>query len=162
MNKRRLLYSGLLVLISFWLGWTALVDFIVVPGVFGHINNFFEAGDLGIHLFTKLNNLELILASAMIIILVLMSRKNKKSLPLLVGSVLAFAITLTYFTWLIPKISDLTEFWKLSEAGKSIPINDIQQVHQHYHRMYIVLDSVKMLLLSLMMGVTIFKEEWTA
>jgi predicted membrane channel-forming protein YqfA (hemolysin III family) len=162
MNSRRLLSSGLLILLTLWLGWTAIVDFVVVPAVFRNIANFFEAGDLGIYLFTKLNNLEVVIASVVIIVLVLIAKKNKKALPLLVGSVVVFGIALTYFTWLIPKISDLTEFWKLSDAGKSVAIADIQQVHQHYHRMYIVLDTVKMFLLLVMLIIAYVKEEWTA
>lgn len=162
MNKRRLLSSSLLVLTTLWLGWTALVDFIVVPAVFGHINNFFEAGDLGIFLFTKLNSFEVVIASFTIIVLIFIFRKNRTALPLLASSVIVFAIALTYFTWLIPKLSYLTELWKMSEAGKTIPVADIQQEHQLYHRIYIGMDTVKLIVLLFMVSATIGREKWTA
>ena len=162
MNSRRLLYSGLLILLSLWLGWTALVDFVVVPGVFRNIADFFEAGELGIYLFTRLNYLEVVVASATLAVIVFIFRKNRRALPLLVSGVVVLVIALVYFSWLIPKIDYLTELWKLNEAGKAIPIADIQQEHQYFHRVYVIMDTVKLLVLLFMMVSTAGKEEWTA
>lgn len=162
MHVRRLFYSALLVLLSLWLGWTALVDFVVVPAVFRNINNFFEAGDLGIYLFTRLNFLEVILASMTLVVLVFIFRKNRTALPLLVSGVIVFIIALSYFTFVIPKLSYLTDLWKMSEAGKTIPIADIQQEHQFYHRIYVTMDTVKLLVLSFMLAASIAREKWTA
>ena len=161
MISRRLLYSGLLILLSLWLGWTALVDFVVVPGVFRNIDNFFEAGDLGIYLFQRLNYLEVVIASSVVAVVTFIFRKNRLALPLLISSVVVMVIAFTYFTWLIPKISELTELWKLSEAGKSIAIADIQQEHQFFHRIYVIMDTVKLLVLLFMIVSSVGKEEWT-
>ncbi len=162
MNSRRLLYSVLLIQLSVWLGWTVLVDFIVVPGVFRNIANFFEAGDLGIFLFNRLNSLEVILASSVVTVLIFIFRKNRKALPLLISGVVVLAISLVYFSYLIPKIEELTELWKLSEAGKTIAVTDAQQEHQYFHRIYVTMDSVKILALLFMIGSSVGKEEWTA
>lgn len=162
MNSRRLLSSSLLILLSLWIGWTALVDFIVVPGVFRNISNFFEAGDLGVYLFQRLNSLEVVIGSAVVALLIFIFRRNRRALPLLVGSLLLMIIVLTYFTWLTPKIAELSELWKMSEAGKAIAVTDIQQEHQSYHRIYVIMDSVKLLVLLFMIVSTVGKEEWTA
>lgn len=162
MNSRRLLSSILLILLSFWLGWTLLVDFIVVPGVFRNIHNFFEAGDLGIFLFKKLNSLELVVASFVLAILTFICRKNRRALPLLVSSIIVFGISLVYFNYLTPKLESLTDMWKLSEAGQTIALSDVQQEHQYFHRIYVTIDSFKILILIFMMGATVGKEEWTA
>ncbi len=153
MNTRRLLYSSLLILLSFWLGWTVLVDFVVVPGVFRNIANFFEAGELGIYLFQRLNSLELVVASTVLAILVFIFRSNRRALPLLIAGFLVLAIVLVYFTWLTPKIEALTALWKIND--------DVQQEHQYFHRLYLIIDSVKILLLVFMMVSTVGKEEWT-
>ena len=71
-------------------------------------------------------------------------------------------ISLIYFSYLTPKLEELTEMWKISEAGKEIPVSDIQQEHQYFHRLYVAIDSVKILILIFMMGATVGKEEWTA
>lgn len=162
MNSRRLLSSSLLILLSLWIGWTALVDFIVVPGVFRNIDNFFEAGDLGIYLFQRLNSLEIVIGSAVVTLLCVIFRTNRRALPLLLGSLALMIIVLTYFTWLTPKIAELSELWKMSEAGKTIAVLDIQQEHQHYHRVYVIMDTVKLLALLFMIVSTVGKEEWTA
>lgn len=162
MNSRRILFSSLLILLSLWLGWTALVDFVVVPGVFRNIQNFFEAGDLGIYLFQRLNYLEVVIASAVVALVTFIFRKNRRALPLLVSSLVVMIIAFTYFTWLIPKITYLTELWKMSEAGKTIAIADIQQEHQFFHRIYVIMDTVKLLVLLFMIVSTVGKEEWTA
>ena len=51
----------ILILVSIWWGWTAIIDFAVVPTVFAIVNDFFNAGELGIALFSKLNLLEVII-----------------------------------------------------------------------------------------------------
>ncbi len=144
------------------MGWTVLVDFVVVPGVFRNIEKFFEAGDLGIYLFRRLNYLEVVVASFVLGILTFIFRKNRKALPLFLSAIVVTAIALTYFTWLIPKIDEMTQLWKLSEAGQAIAVADIQQEHQFYHRVYVIMDTLKILVLLFMMVSTVGKEEWTA
>jgi hypothetical protein len=67
-----------------------------------------------------------------------------------------------YFSYLTPKLVMLTELWKKTDlmgitSVSGIP--DVQQEHQFYHRLYISLDTVKLILLGTMLGLGIFKAE---
>ena len=145
-----------------WWGWTVLVDFFIIRTVFANIDNFFQAGNLGIAVFSKLNNLEVIVSSALVGVLSFQMTKNKKILPLLIMSVVAWIVAMTYFTYLTPKIIELTELWKKTDlmgltavAG----IADVQQEHQFFHRLYIGIDTFKLVLLTVMIFFGAFKEE---
>lgn len=164
--KRNLIpYSAFIALVSLWLGWTMLVDFFVVRTVFSIVTNFFEAGDLGIAIFSKLNSLELVVSSTMLALLSYQVMKNKKSIKLLVLALVCWVIVMTYFTWLTPKLVSLTELWKTADAAGSIGIGgiaDIQQEHQFFHQIYIGMDSVKLLILATLLVLGIWKnEEWS-
>jgi hypothetical protein len=165
MTKKRVVYSLFLITVSLWWGWTILVDIFIIPTVFKTIDQFFQAGDLGIAVFSKLNNLEVVLGSILVGLFSYQVTKNKKSLPLLVLSMVVWLIAMTYFSFLTPKLIELTELWKRTDlmgitgvAG----IPDVQQAHQHYHNLYIGLDVIKLLLLSAMLLIGVIKEEkWT-
>lgn len=138
-----------LILLSLWWGWTALIDFAVVPTVFRTIHDFFNAGELGIALFSKLNILELILAPLLIF---LFWGKSKWRLGLVITLSL---IVIFYASYLTPKITQLTELWKKAEALNQLGISDIrdiQQEHQFFHKLYVALDTVKLLVLSFLIG----------
>jgi len=142
---------------SIWWGWTVLTDFFVVPSVFRNIPDFFQAGDLGITLFKKLNYLEFPLS---ILILALGFRKFPK--PLVIISAVLVLITATYLFYLTPQIELLTELWKEADRAGVSAVNgiaDIQQEHQKFHRLYVSIDSVKLLLLTSVLGYLIFKRE---
>lgn len=139
-----------------------LIDFFVIPTVFRTLRNFFEAGDLGVIVFSKLNNLELILATVLVAMVAYLCSKNKKLLPLLLGTILLWIIAMTYFSFLSPKITELTELWKKADAMGSLAIagyTDIQQEHQFYHKLYIAIDTVKLLLITALISLGIFKQE---
>ena len=165
MTKKRVVYSLFLITVSLWWGWTILVDIFIIPTVFKTIDQFFQAGDLGIAVFSKLNNLEVVLGSILVGLFSYQVTKNKKALPLLVLSMVVWLIAMTYFSFLTPKLIELTELWKRTDlmgitgvAG----IPDVQQAHQHYHNLYIGLDVIKLLLLSAMLLIGVIKEEkWT-
>lgn len=165
MTKNRFLFSSFLVCVSLWWGWTFLVDMFVIRTVFATVDNFFLAGDLGIAVFSKLNNLEIIVSSALVGLLAFQLTKNKKVLPLLLLSIGGWLIAMTYFSFLTPKLISLTELWKKTDlmgitAVAGIP--DIQQEHQFYHNLYIGIDVAKLILLSAMMFIGIYKEgQWT-
>jgi hypothetical protein len=56
----------------------------------------------------------------------------------------------------------LTELWKTTDLMGIQGINgisDVQQEHQFYHRLYISLDSIKLLLIGIMIGIGFIKEE---
>jgi hypothetical protein len=162
MTKIPLRYSFFLVILSSWLAWTVLIDFVVVRTVFATIDNFFQAGDLGVALFSKLNNLELISSSALITILAFEIRFNKKVFFLLILSILAWFITLYYFSYLTPKLILLTDLWKQSEQTGTVILSrnfDIQQEHQFFHQLYRTLDSIKLVLLFIMLILGISKKD---
>lgn len=144
-----------LILVSIWWGWTVIIDFAVVPTVFRVINDFFNAGELGIALFSKLNTFEVIVSSLLIVVSVFHLKKTgrgKIQLGLAVG---AWIIVMFYFSYLTPKIIHLTDLWKEAETVQKLGIagiNDIQQEHNFYHRMYVGLDSLKLLMLSFLLG----------
>lgn len=165
MNKsflRKLSLPLFFLLTGMWWGWTLLVDIFVVPTVFRTVDNFFQAGELGIQVFSKLNNLEVIVSSFIVAILALHSLKYKRVLSLLIVSSLLWIIAMTYFTYLTPKIIELTDLWrKTEEIGltgvKGIP--DVQQAHQFYHNLYIKIDVLKLVLLSTLLGLGFWKQE---
>jgi hypothetical protein len=158
----RYLFPIFLVLTSMWLGWSILVDFFVIPTVFATMDSFFQAGDLGIALFLKLNKLEVIFSTILVSLFSFHFVKNKKGLPLLMMTIVAWVIALTYFSFLTPKLVTLTDLWKKTDlmgltgvAG----IKDIQQEHQFYHNLYIGIDTLKIFLLSGMIVFGSLKQE---
>ena len=162
MLKNRLIYPLFLILVTAWLAWSVLVDFFIVPTVFRTLDSFFKAGDLGIAVFSRLNNLEVITASALIVLTAYQTLKHKKGLEFLILSLLCWIIVMTYFTYLTPKISELTELWKKTDLmGLSgvAGIPDIQQTHQFYHKLYIWIDTVKLLILSVMLCRGVYRQE---
>lgn len=150
MLKSRPLYIITLMLAMSWLVATALVDFAVVPSLFRHLKDFFEAGNLGTVLFSKFNIVELILGTSIAILLLVVTKKNPTLRILFFLSSILLLIALTYFFYLTPKLISLTDLWQKAEASGAIgagDIPDIQQHHQLFHKIYVTLDSVKMLLL---------------
>lgn len=146
MTTKRFFYPAFLILTSIWLGWTILVDFFVVRTVFAHVSNFFEAGELGIALFSKLNSLEVVVSSSLLAMTVMLKRKG---LFLLVPVLICWLIVMFCFSYLIPKITFLTEVWRnLDVKGITPPagISDPQQDHQFLHNLYIKMDAVKLVL----------------
>jgi len=160
MTNKRFVYSLFIALTSVWLGWTVLVDFFIVPTVFQKVSSFFEAGELGIATFSKLNNLELIVASMLVVITGHLALK-KRTFPLFSMAVILWIIVMFYFIYLTPKIAHLTLIWRESEKlGLSGigGISDIQQEHQFYHKLYIYIDSLKILILSCLLTYGTFKD----
>ncbi|HXH76417.1 MAG TPA: DUF4149 domain-containing protein [Bacteriovoracaceae bacterium] len=162
--SRKVLPPFIIALASIWLGWTVLVDFFIVPVVFQKIGDFFMAGFLGIEVFSKLNNLEVLVASALVALTALSVKRGKSAIVAFVLSLILWFVAMFYFSYLTPKIISLTEQWKRADlmglTGLS-GIPDLQQEHQYYHRMYIAIDSVKLGLLSILIGFGIWRgDEW--
>ncbi len=141
------------------------MDMFIIRTVFSVIDNFFQAGDLGVAVFSKLNNLELLVSTALVGLLSYQVSKNKQAIKLLILSLMTWTISLFYIAFLTPKLSEMTELWKKADAIGTASINgiaDIQQAHQLYHNLYIGTDVVKLILLTLILVLGIFKEEkWT-
>jgi hypothetical protein len=77
-------------------------------------------------------------------------------------SLLCWIIAIFYFSYLTPKLIELSQLWKQSDlqgitsAGL---IRDIQQEHQFYHRIYIGIDSLKLLILTVLIVFSTWKRE---
>ena len=161
MTKSRLIYSSYLVLLSLWWGWTVLTDFVIVPTVFRHIDIFFQAGELGIAVFSRLNNLEVMVSSALVGLLSYQTLKNKNAFKFLIMGILVWMISLVFFSYLTPKIIELTSLWKQADlmgltSLKGIP--DIQEEHHFFHNLYIGLDVAKLTIISIMISWGIYDE----
>lgn len=149
-------------LVSMWWASTALIDFAVVPTIFSNVDEFFNAGEIAIALFYKFNKFELVVSSLLIIFALLNLRVEGRGKTQLTLSCCAWMIIMVYFSYLTPKISALSTLWKAAELSNTIGIanvNDIQQEHQFYHRIYVGLDSLKLLILTFILGFSIFRRE---
>jgi uncharacterized membrane protein len=119
------------------------------------INDFFNAGELGMSLFKKFNVLELLFVLPLLVFE--WRAKNKVTS---VGVFIAGIIILVYITYLTPKIEELSIWWKEADSQGIMGINgvkDIQQEHQFFHRLYVTLDTVKLLILSSVLGFKLFR-----
>jgi hypothetical protein len=136
---------------SLWLGWTILVDFFVVPTVFQQVPDFFVAGNLGVAVFTKLNRLEFPLASSLFALICLHIKQTKRQHYLAIISIVLLTIAGLYLFSLTPKITELTAAWEYAEKMGTLGQGgqDVQQLHQSYHKTYIGLDTLKLLLISI-------------
>jgi hypothetical protein len=144
-----------LILTSVWLAWTVLVDFFVVPSVFQNIPEVFMAGNLGVVLFSKLNHLEFPIASILFALAYWHTRKTGTLKLVILTSFVTLGIAAIYLFSLTPKLASLTAAWEYAEkVGTLGPAGeDVQQLHQNYHRTYVALDSVKLLLLLIQLTV---------
>lgn len=163
MNKlTKMIYPLVLFLSAIWWGWTILVDLLIIPTVFRTLSDFFEAGNLGISVFSKLNNLEIVTSSFLLSLLCLHTLRSRKAIIALIISMLLWMIAMTYFAWLTPKIIEMTELWKKAEqtgATGAPGFPDIQQAHQLYHNLYIKMDMLKLALLTAFIGIAFWKQE---
>jgi len=146
--------------LSFWLGCVVLTDFVIVRTLFSEIDDFFKAGFIGVQLFSKLNLLEIILASIIFLSEIFILTKEKKLIHLLPLFLILYGITFFDYIYLTPKLSDLTHLWfKADLMGVvGLPgIADIQAEHQKFHELYITLDSVKIFLLLTSLSILTWK-----
>jgi hypothetical protein len=140
---------GLVILFSLWLGLTIAVDFVAVPLVFRTISHLNEAGSLGIAVFSRLNDFEILIGVAALVLAIIFARKSGvRGKILLAMSVVLTGLAFTYSFWLSPTISQLTEKMHI-EVLESAAYLAIQQEHRFYHDLYIKLDTVKILILAL-------------
>jgi hypothetical protein len=140
----------ILLLITAWLSTTLMIDFFIVPSIFRIIPDFFQAGELGAHVFSTYNRIELILISVIMSLVALSAKKNIYGRWLLLLGFLLFVITLTYNFYLTDRMKEIAAIWEYAEQTGQVGapgLPDVQQTHQAYHRVYVVLDSIKIFLL---------------
>ena len=147
-----LLILGLLSLIflSMWIACTGLVDFVVVRTLFAEIEDFFEAGKVGLSLFRQLNNWEIFFSFSLLLINLPFFYQRKENIIFFLCLFLVLLIFF-YVFFLTPELSRLSFLWQEVEEGRlSLPGRDIQQEHQFYHQLYIALDTLKLTVLFLL------------
>lgn len=144
----------ILILSSMWLGMTMAVDFVAVPLVFQTLSSLQDAGRLGIAVFSRFNNIELILGFLILIssILVLFNGdKNRWGLVWLLLAISLSSLSIVYAFYLSPQIAFLgTEMHQF--PLESEPYLKIYKEHQFFHHLYVKLDSAKMLILAVVIG----------
>lgn len=142
----------LLILTVTWAAWTVLVDFFLVPAVFQTIPQFFLAGQMGIQVFSRLNQLEFPLACSMLALLLWRLRMYPGLKWLTPVNIVLTGIAGIYLFSLTPKLTELTGAWEYADKMGTLSTQghaDIQQQHQTYHRVYVIIDTVKLALLLL-------------
>lgn len=113
-------------------------------------------------LFSKLNQLEMIISTALLVIIFFQVRVNRRLLKEFFLTLTTWIISVIYFSYLTPKLIFLTELWKKNDligiySAPGIP--DIQQAHQYYHNLYIGIDSLKLITLTVMIGLATWRRE---
>jgi hypothetical protein len=156
------LHSLYLIFASIWWGWTLLIDMFVIRILFSKIDDIFLAGNIGMELFSKLNQLEMIISTALLVIIFFQVRVNRRLLKEFFLTLTTWIISVIYFSYLTPKLIFLTELWKKNDligiySAPGIP--DIQQAHQYYHNLYIGIDSLKLITLTVMIGLATWRRE---
>lgn len=139
----------LLVISSLWMGMTMSVDFVAVPLVFQTLTSLQEAGRLGIAVFLKFNSIEIFLSMVLFITSILEFLKNKNGrwpMTWVLFSILLTSLAVLYAFYLSPRIAFLgTEMHQF--PLESEPYLAIYKEHQFFHKLYVKLDSLKLLLL---------------
>lgn len=132
-----------LLMAAIWMSATALVDFLIVPTLFRSLDDVMSAGIIGVKLFTIFNYLELVFGFAMIVgIWKSFKYFNHRSLAWanLSNAILLFVIALFYTSFLTPELTQLT--YQIKSGGDS----HIMASHDFFHKLYVKIDSIKLLL----------------
>jgi len=143
----------ILIVSSMWFGMTAAVDFVAVPLVFTTLTSLEQAGQLGIAVFSRFNTIELLLGTIMLALSMLLFFKEKNgkwSITWVLLSVLVASLAITYSFYLSPMIGflgrEMHQFPLESE-----PYLKVYEQHQFFHKLYVKLDSVKLISLLVFM-----------
>lgn len=124
-------------ILASWFSMTCLLDFMVVPSLFRNISNFFEAGKLGIKLFSAFNYVEVIFS---IIILITLFKRGSLKKYILAFSLLGFS--LLYFFYLTPSITKWAALWEAHTPTTSF-----------HHQLYRNLEVFKLIILGLFLAI---------
>lgn len=139
--------------LSSWILLTITVDFIAIPTIFRTLKDVNLGGAIGIELFPKVNFVEVILACGLIICLFYsLSIKTRlfDRFVMVMGFFLAL-LSIFYFTFLSPEIKTLT-LEMSNKMGDFSALPSLSVQHQFYHKLYIKLEGLKLLILVIMLG----------
>lgn len=128
-----------------WLSTSMLIDFVAIPTVFSKLKmiegGVLLAGGIGVHVFSVYNGVELALA----IILFAWAFKLKSDSPVALKALLAvlLIIGLSYVLYLTPSIR---ETFAIMNSGGDVA-TEVLERHSLFHRSYVFLDGIKIILL---------------
>lgn len=142
---------------AIWWSTTCLIDFFLVPTLFRSLDDVMQAGAIGIKVFRTYNYIEVFLGLGLMTTAPLLFKKGKKA-PLILTVLLLFIASL-YTGYLTPKIVDLTAMMNQAHAGVITGLEEINKEHQFYHHFYVRMDSVKIILLLILQGLSFRKKE---
>ena len=138
-----------------WLVSTALVDFFTIPTLFRSGIDFYQAGEIGMSLFKKFNYLEIFLGLGLSFGLWNTLAHKFSRVVLVVLSMLPFLYAF-YFT---PSIS--ARYVKMKEVEQTNPTlyQELFDAHQFFHKLYVQIDGVKLILLVIIFALLLFKNK---
>jgi hypothetical protein len=130
-----------------WLISTIFIDFFAVMAVFKNVSNIFEAGTVGMYVFSSFNKFEIIFGIFLLLISFtnpLTNLKMKNTMIIISAILLSFALYYNFF--LSPKITTLTHSMHDIGMGNK-GYDEIERMHGIFHKRYVSMDSIKLLLL---------------
>lgn len=147
LKNHPLVGSLLFFILGAWLVSTLFIDFFAVIAVFRNISSIFEAGTVGMYIFNSFNKFEFSFAIILLIFsFYYVHPKGKIALTVKVLAIMLLGIAGYYLFFLSPIISELTrEMYKIGVGNNGY--ETLQQTHQVFHKRYVRLDSVKIVVL---------------
>lgn len=137
-----------LIIFSLWFGMTIMVDFVAIPQAFRTLPNKEMAGQLGVKVFSIFNWFEVVFALPIFtsaFFLKFASCMKKRAYAAI--AVTLMALSISYFYHITPAIVDLsTQMHSLTDSNA---IAAVQTQHDFYHKLYVKLDGLKLILLIL-------------
>ena len=142
-----LIGNFLFFILGAWFVATIFIDFFAVMAVFKNVSSIFEAGQVGMYVFTSFNKFEFIFSIILVALSFLYGHPCKKiNWTGKTISIILFLLAGYYLFFLSPTISALTI--QMHEVGiGNVGYETLEQTHQVFHKRYISLDSIKLLLL---------------
>lgn len=137
---------------------TLVVDFISVPLVFKSLASKEEAGKIGIKIFSRFNWFEVIYGIVLFVSAFLIKfHSPMKKNAYAVVAVTLFALSISYFYYITPTIVELSGQMHSLSAGQELEA--VQKSHDFFHKLYVKLDTLKLILLLCGMGLLFEKGE---
>lgn len=136
-----------------WFLMSLFVDIIAVPTVFRNVTSVEQAGKVGMTIFSALNRFEILFALIFILGSWKMFNKHGKK-AIIVLSLILFVWSLSYNLFFTPQIIFYTKMIH-SHAPNDPLMAEFQVQHSFYHHLYRYLDTAKLLMLLISLGLTI-------
>ena len=130
-----------------WLISTIFIEFFAVMAVFKNVSNIFEAGKVGMYVFSSFNKFEILFGFFLLLISFKNPMENIKIKNTMIGlSLILLGFALYYNFSLSPKITSLT--YSMHDIGISNKgYEEAEKLHEVFHKRYVFMDSIKLFLL---------------